>query len=72
MFVTKEEIQELTGYQRFADQRKWLTNRAWLFETSRTGRPIVSRAYANQKLGLTPGEEVKRRVWKPNLDAIRK
>lgn len=71
MFLTPTELAELTGYQRHADQRKWLTARGWLFETSATGRPVVARSYAESRLG---GSTISRNTstWSPNVAAIRK
>ena len=53
VFLTLEEIMELTGYQQQSAQRQWLTRHGWYFEVSRGGRPIVGRAYAEQRLGLS-------------------
>ena len=70
MFLTAAELADLTGYQRHADQRKWLASRGWVFEIAATGRPIVSNAYALSRLG---GSEPKARpAWQPNIAAIRK
>jgi len=72
MFLSEAELIELTGYQRMADQRRWLNARDWRFEQSRIGRPIVSRAYADQKLGFTTGQvATQRKAWTPNIAAIR-
>lgn len=67
MFITHETMCELTGYVRFADQRRWLTRHAWKFEESATGRPIVSAAYAEAK--LSEGE-AKKGQWTPNFAAF--
>lgn len=67
MFLSPEELKDMTGYVRFADQRRWLTDRAWTFEVSGTGRPVVSRAYAENRLGgavIVP--------WTPNVSSIKK
>lgn len=72
MFLTPAEITDLTGYQRHADQRKWLTARGWLFEVAATGRPVVARSYAEQRLGCQAADHVPAKAWKPNLAAIRK
>ena len=58
MFLTPAELVDLTGYQRHADQRKWLTARGWVFEVAATGRPIVSIAYAKQRLGGSVADQV--------------
>ena len=68
MFISVPAIQELTGYTRHADQRRWLTIHGWRFEVSRIGRPIVSAAYAESK--LSDAEES--REWKPNRSFFKK
>lgn len=70
MFLDPDQIADLTGYQRHADQRKWLAARGWVFEVSATGRPIVSTTYAEQRLGGTASKP--KPAWQPNLAAIRK
>lgn len=73
IFLTPEEIHDMTGYQRHADQRRWLTGRGWLFEVSCTGRPIVGRAYAEQRLGFkTAPNPAVREEWKPNVAIFKK
>lgn len=57
MFLTDAELTELTGYKRPADQRRWLTEHAWIFEISRTGRPRVLSSYVENKMS---GIETKR------------
>lgn len=71
MFLTPDELTTLTGYTWPAKQRQWLTARGWVFEVAATGKPIVSAAYAEQRLGgiISPKSEP---AWKPNLAAIRK
>lgn len=55
MFLNDEELFELTGYRRNADRCRWLEERGWKFERSAvTGRPVVSRSYAESKLSGTP------------------
>jgi hypothetical protein len=72
MFLTAPELAELTGYQRHADQRKWLTARGWLFEVAATGRPIVARSYAESRLGGQAAAPATAPAWRPNVAAIRK
>lgn len=73
IILSNDEVAEITGYVRLADQRKWFKARGWKFEVSATGRPIVSRAYANQVLGA-PAESVahQKREWKPNVASLKK
>jgi len=57
MFLSADELFELTCYHRNADQRRWLTARGWRFEQTANGRPIVARKHAEAMLC---GEEAKR------------
>lgn len=66
MFLSNDEMRDLTGYMRHADQRKWLTARGWLFEVAATGRPIVSKAHAESRLNMTAP------AAGPNLAALRR
>lgn len=51
MFLTDDELFELTGYRRNADRCRWLNDRKWKFERNAiTGRPVVSRTYAESML----------------------
>ena len=72
MFLAPDQLADLTGYQRHADQRKWLAARGWVFEVAATGRPIVSAAYAEQRLGGAVSPAPTLQAWQPNLAAIRK
>lgn len=70
MFLTPDELHDLTGYKRHADQRRWLSERGWTFETAATGKPVVARSYAESRMG--PTERVAAGLWMPNLAAIQK
>lgn len=54
MFLTQEDIKELTDRQRPADQIKWLTDHGWPFEVSAIGRPKVAIEEFNRRM-LTGG-----------------
>lgn len=68
MFLTPDELQDLTGYKRNADQRAWLSDRGWRFEVSANGRPVVSRSFAESMLN-TP--KTGKGFWQPNIGALR-
>lgn len=68
LFLTPEELQQLTGYQRNADQRRWLTNHGWKFEVSAIGKAIVSRQHAEAM--LAGAREEQKRNWQPNRAAL--
>lgn len=66
MFLSDDDLIELTGYQKPAMQRKWLIARGWPFEENASGRPRVLRAYVEQQMGVKPTT----RRQGPNLAAI--
>lgn len=73
MFLTKEELHELTGYVRPADQCRWLEKRRWKFAVSGLGRPVVLRKHVEEMLSLdVPKKEPARPEPKLNMDAFRK
>lgn len=51
MFLTDDEVFELTGYKYPKWQVAWLRERGWIFETNRLGRPKVEREYCRSKMG---------------------
>lgn len=48
--LSDEELVVITGYKPRAWQRRWLKEKGWHFVESRSGRPLVGRLYASQKL----------------------
>lgn len=68
MFLTVDELKDMTGYQRHADQRRWLTDKGWTFEVSANGKPVVARSYAESRIGASHQSAP---VWKPNLSAFK-
>jgi hypothetical protein len=51
LFLSHNEIAQLTGYVRSADQIKWLSRKAWVHEVAANGHPVVLRSYAEARLG---------------------
>lgn len=69
MFLTDEELVTLTGYQLAGWQIRWLKQHGWRFEVSATGRPVIARSYAEQRMcGGAPAPS----SVTLNLEAIRK
>ena len=63
MFLTRDEIADLTGYQRPSAQTRWFKERGWPFEISALGEPKVLRAVAVARLGgSSQNEEPKLRL----------
>lgn len=68
MFITPEELAELTGYRRNADQRRWLKSHGWKFVESANGKPIVARKHAEAMLCIEPANK----EWVPNRSIFAK
>lgn len=68
MFLTHEELHELTGYQKPALQKKLPSARACAFEENAAGHPKVLRALAEKRMGIS-AESPKLRQG-PTLGAI--
>ncbi len=45
MFLTTENLRDLTGYRKPALQIRWLAENGYSFDVRGDGRPVVSRAY---------------------------
>lgn len=50
LFLKPEELHELTGYVRGAEQVGWLKAHRWLYETNAAGAPRVARAYFERRM----------------------
>lgn len=50
LFLSNEELVELTGYRRQHEQKRWLAARRWTFEVNAAGAPRVARAYFERRL----------------------
>ncbi|GAC1610822.1 MAG: hypothetical protein NVS3B3_20580 [Aquirhabdus sp.] len=51
MFLSKEEIKELTGYAYASKQIEWLRNHQWKFEVNAQQIPKVARSYCEVRMG---------------------
>jgi hypothetical protein len=54
--LSDEEVAQVTGYVVPAWQIKWLQAQQWKFVVSRVGKPIISRRYYEQQMGVVSGE----------------
>lgn len=52
LFLTAENLRELTDTPVKALQMKWLDDHGWTYTKSRMGNPKVLRAYMEQRMGL--------------------
>lgn len=68
MFLSKDELRDLTGYQKPSLQKRWLTDRAWPYEENAAGYPKVLRSIVEKRMGGST--ESARRRQGPDLGAI--
>ena len=54
MFLSEDDLKELTGYVQLSAQRAWLIAHGWKFETDRRGKPRVLRAEAEGRMLSKP------------------
>lgn len=52
MLLSQNDLIELTDYELAAYQIKWLREHGWKFDVGASGRPKVSRAYFEQRMGV--------------------
>ncbi len=75
LFLTSDEICELTGRKLRSAQLRWLMDRGWIFETNAAGKPLVLRSYVDRRLGGAPkgttGKGMDSAVPAPDFSAVR-
>lgn len=67
LFLTHDEMQELTGYQLPHFQALWLIDHGYPFERTNSGKPRVLRAYIQQRLGLGVISDIPRSSTEPDF-----
>ena len=67
LFLTLEELSQLTGFKTPARQVEWLRTKGWRFEINGNRRAIVARKYAEKMLGCGAPEE---QSYQPNFRAL--
>lgn len=68
LFLTPEELQELTGYKRRSEQTRWLRSYSIPFALDRWGRPRVLRSEIERALS-SPEDAT---ATRPKLEHIRR
>ena len=68
MFLTADQLHELTGYKRPAYQVKWLATNRVHFYVRADGRPVVTE----EAIGPPEGHKSGRRPSEPNYAALDK
>lgn len=68
LFLTKNEVIELTGYQAAMRQVAWLKLKGWRFEINANRCPIIARKYAEKMLGCGGTDDA---TYKPDFSKLR-
>ncbi len=68
MFISQDEVAELTGYQQPKRQAKWLADNGYRFALDAAGRPKALRSEIERRLGKTEKTTGKR----PRLELLKK
>ena len=55
MFLTREEVRELTGYKRKSDQARFLRDNRYPFELDKDGNPKVPRMAVESRFQVKLG-----------------
>lgn len=66
-FLTRAELQDLTGYRKFTSQARWLEDRQVNYYVAKTGEPKVPRA---EVMGALLRKHTKIKPSAPNFEAI--
>lgn len=69
MFLSQDELRELTDLKVPKAQMRWLQRYAYPFEIAASGKPKVLREYVMQKLMAISMSAIP--INEPNFDAIR-
>lgn len=55
LFLTSDELTDLTGFKTSGGHAKWLEKNRWRFVLTRSRQPRVSREYFQERMGSTRG-----------------
>lgn len=58
LFLTSDELRELTGYQIGHYQARWLDAHGYPFDLTISGKPRVLRSFIEKRLGLASAESL--------------
>jgi hypothetical protein len=72
MFLTADELAELTGRIRPSAQIRWLLEHHWAYAVRADGRPVVSRREAERQLETVAGERRQKGADEPDFAAARR
>lgn len=70
--LTRDELIQITGCVRKADQLEWLKTAYWNFVINKAGEPVVGRLYARLKLaGINPEAFTTLPAWTPDFSKMK-
>lgn len=70
--LSHDELAEIAGCSRKADQIVWLDKNRWIHYENKAGAAVVGRMYARLKLaGINPSSLAPATVWMPDLSKVR-
>lgn len=69
-FLTHEELETLTGYEKPRKQIEWLRTNNWRYIENAKGIPVVSRTYCRQKLSDSVPAAPVQNSWQPDFSAL--
>ena len=69
MFLTSDELQELTDRKNPSHQSRWLAERGYAFEISAAGKPKVLRSEVESR--LSSQSQARAKTQQPNWEALR-
>jgi hypothetical protein len=76
LFLTSDELQELTGFKSARGQTRWLDQHRWRYALTKTQQPRVAREYFQERVGArsavaSGAADLARRVSEqPNFAAL--
>ncbi|MBX3619494.1 MAG: DUF4224 domain-containing protein [Rhizobacter sp.] len=54
LFLTADELEELTGFKSARGQARWLDQHRWRYALTCSKKPRVSRDYFSERVGARP------------------
>ena len=72
LFLTAEELEELTGFKSALGQARWLDQNRWRYALNCSKKPRVSRDYFQERVGVrsTPPANQLGMAEQPNFAAL--
>lgn len=70
MFLTREEVQELTSKKRLSSQVAVLNSLGIVYKLRPDGSPVVLKAHIEQLFGGQVAQQSPKITWEPDWDAL--